>query len=169
MIWYGGATVSQANRRYLIPNHQGSIASIADGSGTTIAINRYDEYGIPASGNAGRFQYTGQSGCPNSACIITRPAYYSPTLGRFLQTDPVGYEDQFNLYAYVRNDPVNGTDQLVCINLGSVHSRLQNACFLLSMRIRPGDMELMISFDLSDKATRPEVMVRRSMIRLFER
>jgi hypothetical protein len=25
-------------------------------------INRYDEYGIPAAGNSGRFQYTGQTG-----------------------------------------------------------------------------------------------------------
>ncbi|MGE0185773.1 MAG: RHS repeat-associated core domain-containing protein [Hyphomonadaceae bacterium] len=30
--------------------------------------------------------------------------------GQFLQTDPVGYEDDLNLYAYVGGDPLNASD-----------------------------------------------------------
>jgi uncharacterized protein RhaS with RHS repeats len=47
---------------------------------------------------------------PRPVSTITAPGYYSPSLGRFLQTDPIGYSGGLNLYTYVSDDPLNGVD-----------------------------------------------------------
>ncbi|MBX3431162.1 MAG: RHS repeat-associated core domain-containing protein [Hyphomonadaceae bacterium] len=117
LVWYQGATTS--DRRYLITDHQGTIIA-SDGSATQIYA--YSPYGEPSAWNStstpfSRFRYTGQITLdanlqtPSPVQLYHYKARaYDPVLGRFLQTDPVGYRDDLNLYAYVRNDPLNHTD-----------------------------------------------------------
>ena len=110
IVWYEGSGTD--NRRFLLADERGSIVSVADSTGAVLAINTYDEFGIPASTNVGRFQFTGQAWLPEAGLFYYKARMYSPTLGRFLQTDPIGYADGLNWYNYVGGDPINSVDPL---------------------------------------------------------
>jgi RHS repeat-associated protein len=111
LVWYEGA--AEATPRWLHADNQGSIVAWSDAGGDNDDIMGYDPWGLPDSANGwsgSRFRYTGQITIPQASLYYYKARVYDPGLGRFLQTDPVGYASDVNLYAYTRNSPVNGAD-----------------------------------------------------------
>ena len=108
LVTYEGT--GTANKTWLYADHQSSVVAAANGTGAGTAAHSYGPFGEPNVTTGSRFKYTGQVHMSNLGLYYYKARFYSPALGRFLQTDPIGFADDTNLYAYVGNNPINLTD-----------------------------------------------------------
>lgn len=96
--------------RWLHADRQGSIIAWSDASGLVKTTYAYSPYGEPNAWSGSRFLYTGQVALPEVQLHFYKARLYDPVQGRFLQTDPIGQQDDPNLYAYVKDDPTDKVD-----------------------------------------------------------
>jgi RHS repeat-associated protein len=109
LVWYEGAAETSP-KSWLHADRQGSIIATSSASGAVTAYT-FGPYGEPSSWGPMRFAYTGQIALPEAQLYHYKARVYDPMMGRFLQTDPKGYDaGDTNLYAYVGDDPEDGTD-----------------------------------------------------------
>jgi RHS repeat-associated protein len=92
-----------------------STLSLTDSSAIPQSEYSYSAFGATSStGAAGSntSQYTGREN-DGTGLYYYRSRYYSPGLQRFISEDRIGFRGgDFNLYAYVRNSPLNFRDPL---------------------------------------------------------
>ena len=90
----------------------GSVTNLTDSSGTTVESYSYDAFGKPSTTSTigNRYMFTGREYDAKTGLYHYRARAYSPTLGRFLQRDPVGYIAGINLYSYCSNNAINFVD-----------------------------------------------------------
>jgi RHS repeat-associated protein len=108
IVVYEGA--GTAAKSWLYVDHLGSIVVTANAKGTGMGVYTYGPNGEPGAVAGPRVRFTGQQYIAELGLYYYKARFYSPTLGRFLQTDPAGTKDDLNLYAYVGNNPVNRVD-----------------------------------------------------------
>lgn len=103
------AVSSGGTLTYFHADETSSIIATTDAFANVSNKNKYSPYGegTPAGTT---FGFTGQRFDSETGLYYCKMRYYSPKIGRFLQPDPIGYQDGLNLYAYALNSPLNFSD-----------------------------------------------------------
>lgn len=109
---------------YYIADHLGSVRAITDANGNIVEHYRYEAFGQPTIFNAdgallnssalgNRFMFTGREYLPSIGLYDYRNRTYSPTMGRFIEVDPLRLSaGDLNMYRYVGNGVLRWTDPM---------------------------------------------------------
>jgi RHS repeat-associated protein len=124
-IFLGRLRIAQVNgsgTRYFHVDHLGSVRRVSTGAGALEKAYDFFPYGLPVKETVGqeRLWFGGYELEHQNTPDYTDDLYflharwYFPYMGRFLSPDPVrgdpAQPQSFNLYAYVRGNPLNAVD-----------------------------------------------------------
>ncbi len=94
----------------------GSVVALSDSDADTVQTYEYSVYGQVAASEpeflANPYMFTGRRFDLETGLYYYRARYYNPHIGRFMQTDPVGYGAGMNCYAYCGNNPLSRLDPM---------------------------------------------------------
>jgi RHS repeat-associated protein len=109
--------------------------ALTNSSGAVVESYEYDIYGLPTvtyQGNqysesqvGNRFLFTGREWDAGTGLYHYRARAYSPSLGRFLQRDPLFLDLFVSLYSYGAESPTRFTDPQGTETINVNHKRLQ--------------------------------------------
>jgi len=86
---------------------------LSNSNGDSCQSYEYSAYGQVAASDPNHpnpYMFTGRRFDIETGLYYYRARYYNPHIGRFMQTDPVGYGAGMNLYAYCGNNPIGRAD-----------------------------------------------------------
>ncbi len=91
----------------------GSVAALSNNSGTIVETYSYDVFGQPSASSSvnNPYLFTARR-YDDETDLYYRARMYNPEIGRFLQPDPIGYDDGMNMYTYVGNNPASFVDPM---------------------------------------------------------
>jgi len=97
-----------------IKDQVGTIYKVySDYTQQMIDTRTYDVFGnmVNQTGSSsGNLGFQGKDYDQENGMYYFYNRYYNPTIGRFINEDPIGLSSGLNMYEFVNNDPVNGID-----------------------------------------------------------
>ncbi len=100
-------------RAYYHADRIGTTRLLSGGGGDAEEESVYSAFGGLVSGTNHRYGYAGAHGYQSHAqtpFLHLGARYYDPDTGRFLQRDPIGIKDAYNVYEYVKSKPAVSVD-----------------------------------------------------------
>ncbi len=120
---FNASNVSQGTRSYHF-DQVGSTLALTDDTGVVTGRLEYTAYGV-TSHTSGvvdtKYRYNGQYGVQTdltTGLLQMRARWYSPSVGRFLSEDPIGFGGGMNWYAYADGNPISLIDPYGLCALG---------------------------------------------------